>query len=337
MKSSGFLNDIHYFRGLSIVLIVSSHLWFIDVDSIFYQVVSAIFLNSTLFFAFISGFLFQYLLKSYQYKDYLKRKFLYVLLPYFLVSIPVILLRLKAGPSYLALLNNPDLEQYSVFKQVVYYYMTGAHQLPLWYLPMVTIFFLLAPLFAYLDRNPILYWCLPLLCLLALFLPRGDLSQLNNIPRMFGHFLFIYVFGMFVSRYKALVEQFTKRYLILLTMFLLVFFVLSVFETTHRHQIIFVQKFLAILVLLYFLQFIRDRITKVCLHQLAVTSFGIYFIHFYIIQIIRLLSLKLGFSEYPSNISMWFLELVIVMLLSFIFVFFTRLVLKKYSRYLIGS
>lgn len=337
MKSSGFLNDIHYFRGLSIVLIASSHLLFTDVNSIFYKVVSAVFLNSTMFFAFISGFLFQYLLKSYKYPDYLKRKFFFVILPYILISIPAIVLRFKTGPSYLALLNNPNLDSYNSWQQIIYYYLTGAHQLPLWYLPMVTIFFFLAPLFKYLDDHPKLYWSLPFCFIITLLLPRGDLSQLNNIPRMFGHFLFIYIFGMFVSRYKPLVQRFTRRNLTLIIILLSCFFFLSIFDGFYRHQIIFIQKCLAILVVLFFLQSVKGKTLKAGFNQLAITSFGIYFIHFYVIQAFRKISSYFGFSEYPANQLIWFFQLILVLIVSYIFVVLTRSIFKKSSRYLIGS
>lgn len=334
---SNFFSGIHYFRGLAILLIVSSHLLYYDESTFFFKVISAVYLNSTIFFAFISGFLFQQLRYKYNYKKYLVKKWVNVILPYLLISIPAILYRLLTGPSYLATLDNVDLEYQSKIYQIVYYYFTGSHLLPLWYLPMISVFFILAPLFNELDAKPKFYWLLPAMFLLSLFLPRGDFRNLSNIPYMCGHFLSVYCFGMFVSRYYMAVFKFVKsRSTVLLISFILLF-IATVLLESYRPQLIFLQKILAVLVLLNFLNHLKNKRISSFFSQLADTSFGIYFIHFYFILVFREVFLKLFNNQYPHHPILWVLLFIIVMSCSYGLVYLIKKVFKSKSRYLIGS
>lgn len=336
-NENNFFSGIHYFRGLAILLIVSSHLLYFDESTFFFKVISSLYLNSTIFFAFISGFLFQQLRYKYDYKKYLLKKWANVILPYLVISVPAILYRLLTGPSYLATLDNVDLEHKSQIYQIAYYYFTGSHLLPLWYLPMISVFFILAPFFNVLDARPKFYWLLPALFLLSLFLPRGDFGNLSNIPYMFGHFLSIYCFGMFVSRYYITVFKFVKhRQSVLLISFILLF-IATVLLETFRPQLIFIQKLVAVLVILNILNSLKNRKISTFFSKLADTSFGIYFIHFYFILVFRELFLKLFDSQYPHHPISWTLLFIIVMSCSYGVVYLIKKIFKSKSRYLIGS
>src|ERR1035438_6859478 len=88
-----FLRYIHSFRALAIVLVVATHcitLFKWDYTGWPYQLLMCLAPNCTLFFVFISGFLFQHLSHKFQYRRYLKSRWDNVLLPYVMVSLPMI-------------------------------------------------------------------------------------------------------------------------------------------------------------------------------------------------------------------------------------------------------
>ncbi len=323
-------------RGLAIAIIASSHILYYSEETHFFKVTSAIYLNSTIFFAIISGYLFHHLLPKFEYKKYIKKKFLYVLLPYLVVSIPALAFRFYTGPPFLILQNYSEFQTKTEVFKVIYYLVTGAHLLPLWYLPMIAIFFVLAPLFKFIADHQKLYWILIPAFTLSLLLPRG-IDTLNNIPYMFGHFLSIYLLGMFISQFEEKILQFVRKNLIIVITGFLGLFMLSVLTTEFRAQVIFIQKLFATLLILYGFQFLRNKMVCKVLDTLADTSFGIYFIHFYIILIIRKLSQKFYGFEYPEHPGIWCMELLIVMFISVSAVLVIKFTIGKYSRYIIGS
>src|SRR6478609_5971512 len=94
MSSKRFLHYIHFFRGLAILFIVGLHAcisltW--EGAPLQKKFALVLFNNGTVLFVFISGYLFYHLSKDrFDYKEYLKKKFLYVILPYLFVSIPAL-------------------------------------------------------------------------------------------------------------------------------------------------------------------------------------------------------------------------------------------------------
>lgn len=331
-----FVTEINSFRGLAIILIVSSHLLYWDIESPFYKTAYLFFSNSTIFFAFISGYLFQYLLKKFSYKTYLFKKVKYVLVPYLIVSIPAIALRLWQGPSYMALYQWPDISEYHKGVQVFYYICTGAHLLPLWYIPMIMLYFIAAPVFKYIDQIPRLYWALIPLLLLSLVYYRTTYN-INNIPRMSIHFLSVYLLGMFYSKYQTRVNQKIKpiRFILLLLAVGISVTCLLVSES-YLSQLIFIQKILLIPVMLTVLSNSSPVINKV-LDQFAQTSFGIYFIHFYVILFVRAVNVKLFGEDYPTTPYYWVVTLIFTLAICWVTVKVIQKIAKVNSRLLIGS
>ncbi|PIB34634.1 hypothetical protein BFP72_04020 [Reichenbachiella sp. 5M10] len=334
-EKQNYLAELHSFRGLAILLIVASHILYADLESSSYGVLRIVFLNSTIFFAFISGYLFQHLLGRYEYAKYLTKKAKFVILPYLLVSIPAIGIRWAGGPSYMALYHWPTIGDSPFALQVVYYLGTGAHLLPLWYIPMIALYFLGAPLFKFIDERRG-YGILPLLFILSFCLPR-DPYNINEIFVMAGHFLSVYVLGMFYSRYRAVVDVYVFKHIYSLIAVFVLFTGLSYMDWQYASQVVFVQKILCIPVLIFLLRNIRSRWIHRPLQYLADTSFGIYFIHFYVVLGVRYLSLYYLHTEYPSTIWMWCVSFIGVMVISFLIVCIVQLVFRKYSRWLIGS
>ncbi|MEN9848727.1 MAG: hypothetical protein RL368_1467, partial [Pseudomonadota bacterium] len=215
-----FLNYINNLRGLVIIFIVGFHsFWLIDWDtnSLLYDVVYSFFKGSSAYFLFIAGFLFQHLLKNYHYKNYLNKKFQYVILPYLLVSIPAIV-------KIVFFANDGLFKEYPSYLQIPLYYFSGLHVSPFWFIPMIALFYLCSPLFAYFDKKPNFYWVLLGLILLSQVVLRkrglafGDMSPslltvLLAPLQSFVHFLSIYIFGMFCSHHKQLLFKYLQLYI----------------------------------------------------------------------------------------------------------------------------
>ena len=173
IKKKPMLNYINVFRGIAIILILMAHtMQFGEAGSIEKYISFEIFAGGTALFVFIAGYLFQYLSYKFEYKNYLKKKWQNVIIPYFITSIPGIIACLAIPNIY----KNP-FDGMNIFAQIGIFITTGrVHNLPTWFMPMITIFFLLSALLLYLERKNILYKLLPLLLLVTIFVPRGDIE-----------------------------------------------------------------------------------------------------------------------------------------------------------------
>src|SRR5687767_4325167 len=151
---SRFLSYIHNLRGLAVLFIVGVHVrgyeWQLDPDDQAYDFFVALFDNGTVLFVFIAGFLFQHLTHhKFDFKHYFFQKIKVVILPYLIVSIPIIMLRLALGSSELSLPIGFD--EHPMAYRIFYFIITGVHMVPFWFIPMIFLIYLSAPVFHLLD------------------------------------------------------------------------------------------------------------------------------------------------------------------------------------------
>ena len=333
-KKALFLSYIHDFRGIAILLIVSSHILMEDMDNTFYRIMSAIFLNSTIFFVFVSGFLFQHLAFKYDVKTYWKRKIKGIVIPYILISIPAILLRIKDTPAYI-IENHPEYASWGIFHKVAYMYLTGSHLLPFWFIPMIILFFAISPLLVYLDKTKWIYWLLPVFMIISAFYSRDDITQINDTFRMFAHFFSVYLLGMFYSRYKDEIASLMDKIWPMAYLIGGVLLVITCFEIPYVTEVIFFQKIVLCFVCVHLLKRYEGKMPQF-LDFLAKISFGIYFVHYYIVIILRKVFLMFFTYEKPTNPIMWFLNYILVVILTIIIIQIIRYITKDKSKYLIG-
>lgn len=340
-QGGSFLQSIHQFRAITIVLIVGAHvLPVIAWESTLVSRLIAGFTNeSSTFFMFISGFLFQHLSGHFAYPRYLRTKFRNVLLPYILLSLPAIFMfvfvtqRTGLWPGFY------DMPQWA---QAAMFLLTGKHLAPMWFIPMMALFYLAAPALFLLDRRArCLYWLiLPLLVFSA---SSGRGGQYGPIS-MFAYFLPVYLFGMFCSRYYAQVLQITRRALWPLLAVVLLLYVLFVMDVSLGFTLQTVLKPLMIPLVLLAL----DRWSGVIgtrLDYLAEISFGIFFVHAYFIAASRLALSRLFPSPDATaqevmlhgDAPMFFGVLLIVIVFSALFIRIAQSVFGRNSRMLVGA
>lgn len=95
----------------------------------------------TAIFLLISGFLFQFLLPKYEFSSFMKKKITNVILPYIIVSIPAILIYLLGYKTVHNWIDISELLSNSKLYAIFYFYLTGGHLGPLWFIPVLTLIF----------------------------------------------------------------------------------------------------------------------------------------------------------------------------------------------------
>lgn len=201
MTENNYQQHIHVFRGLAIMGIVTAHStpsmdW--SQSPLTGRFVDALVNQSSVFFFFIAGYLFQHLSSRFVFRSYLRQKFLTVILPYLILSIPALIIftqftqRTGMWPWFYGL---------PAWEQVALFLLTGKHLAPLWFVPTITLFYLVAPLLLWGDRRmPRLYWCIIPLLVLSTWLGRdGPYGPIEKAI----YLLPAYLLGMAFSHYKA--------------------------------------------------------------------------------------------------------------------------------------
>lgn len=331
-KKAGFLNHIHNFRGVAILFVVAGHIQLYWKPNAFMEkALESLFQNGTVLFVFIAGYLFQYLSKKYDTRTYWSKKLKFVIVPYFAVSIPGIIYRLMTVPERVLEIH-PDFGSWELWQQIGWFLITGGHLLPLWFVPMITLFYIIAPLLIFMDRHPVYYWVLPFLVILSVLVPR---DQLADIPRMFAHFLSVYVFGMFFSRYDDKIHSLSEKIYIPLTIITIGITVLSLFQAEYYGTIMYIQKMLFCWFFMYWLKRV-DRFVPKFFSSLAEYSFGIFFLHYYFLLGLRLVAQSYNQSWLDGNLVIWVIHFTLIIILNMLVIFVVKRFFVHKSRYLIG-
>jgi peptidoglycan/LPS O-acetylase OafA/YrhL len=330
-----FINYIHNFRGLAIIFVVAGHLllkW--DNGSVTYKILRVFWENGTVLFVFIAGFLFQFLSKKFVYNEYLFKKISYVIIPYLIVSLPIIVYRLLTNdlPGYITN-SHPAFVDWNIAKKIMYFVFTGAHMQQLWFVPMIVLYYVAAPLFIFVDRNSRWYFILiPLICLSA-FLAR---EPFNDIPRMSVHFLSVYIFGMLVSHYRHQFLSFMHRWRYVVGFATVALFSSNLyFYPDYNNALNYAHKMLFCALFIYLL-WKNDQYVPKFLGSLAEISFGIFFLHYYVILVTKAIYEKLIHHAMPGNLVYWSLDLFVVMFITLFVIRMTKKILGDRSRTVIG-
>lgn len=328
-----FLGYIHYFRALAIFFIITGHS--IDVftwGDIDIERSLRIFLsNGSVLFVFIAGYLFQHLSGKFDQRKYYKSKIKNVITPYFIISIPAIVIFttvLERDPIWAGFYDNSTLEQIALF------YLTGKHLAPLWFIPMIFIFYIVAPLLVIADKNKAIYYCLPLFILLSCFISRG------LPPQSFLHFFSAYLLGMYCSKFKSFINPLISRNIfIIFTATLVSLF--SLFEFFYMEgtmtYVNFLQKLsMAIFFLGLFIKY-NSHLNSKFISVIADTSFGVFFIHSYLLTSGKLLYLNVNGAAPEGNLVSYFIVAVATLLICSFIITQIKRIFGKHSKLLVGS
>jgi peptidoglycan/LPS O-acetylase OafA/YrhL len=338
-----FLSHIHNFRAVAILGIVSAHAlqafnW--GEYRTFFKIANFIANQSSIWFVFIAGFLFQHLSGKFTASKYYAAKLKNVIVPYLIISIP--------GLYYYIALDKQDIiwpEFYDkpIIEQLLLFILTGKHLSAFWFVPMITVFYLLAPLFIAIDRSRYGYWIM-----LPTFLASAMLGRDNMLfwvewaapYSVFSKALFmlpVYLFGMYFSRHHDNLMEVVKKLWPLLTILAIALIAGLHMDVAAGKWMHFLFKLTSAVLILYWLR-ATDAFIGKKLYYLADVSFGVFFIHGYFLGTAKLAFWKVyGRGILPEgNPLLYFGYLALIILACLMAIWVVKYLLKGHSRLLIG-
>jgi surface polysaccharide O-acyltransferase-like enzyme len=355
MQEKKFLHYIHYFRGAAILFIVGLHAcislkW--GGALLQRKMALVLFNNGTVLFVFISGFLFYHLSKSnFNYLDYLKKKFFYVIVPYLFVSIPALIDKFyfdKMGDHWWM---DHGFGQKNIASKLLLLLITGRHMGVLWFIPMISILYIFAPLILKFAKSKSFTYVAPLIAIIGLFTFR--FGYYANIGLSLLYFFPVYIFGIWIYQIKEQLFDHAKSIIVLLSV---IYFAMNIGEFMEwipfddliriRDGYViyngykfnynkFKMQLLCILLLVVFYKLNNREFSF--LKLLGDYSFGIFFVHLYVIEILRLADRAGIISVSPPNLFTFLLYFGFIMIVTVVVVKLIKLGFKEKSRYLIGS
>lgn len=340
------LDDVHSFRALAIAAVVATHvidyLETTDAESAANRFALSLFQNGSVLFVFIAGLLFQYLSAGFDYRSYLLNKWRFVIVPYLVASVPALTHQYVRRVGVFA----PAHYHGNLLRTLLSSFVKATHlPRPLWFIPMIALFYLLAPVFIYFDRKTRSYvFLLPLTLLIAAFVHRP--LPLNQPLHAFAYFLPAYLAGMATGRfYPHLRRWFARREvrwgLTALAFGLLTFEVVvlgrggalwsrdTFFPLTFDTNLLL--KLVSAVALLAWLS-VSSRALHRRLSLIANLSFGVFFVHEYVLFAFSRLLPRLPSATLPYVL--WGTGLVLGT--SLLVVMATKRLSGRWSRYLIG-
>lgn len=301
------LDYMDYMRAFAILIVVGGHtLLFGHYKHHVWNSTVYFFGGGTFLFVFIAGFLFQYLSYKFNYISYLKKKFSNVILPYWLTILPVAVIFAFTCNDKINFFHDKAL-CIKLLNPLLWGEIVAA---PLWFIPMIVVIFLVAPLLIRLFRCKVLWYSLLLFGLIyisyqspyvldfdALVRHGHSYSILRwniycgilNIGRTL-HFLPVYMLGMTICDIAERYFDYIKTHSLVLSKIFFISYVMCYFlfvwilELSNGQQPI--KALLLTFSVLFFFMGYEDKIrTKLWLYNtlkfLAKYSFGIFFVHMY--------------------------------------------------------
>jgi surface polysaccharide O-acyltransferase-like enzyme len=342
---SRYLRHVHLLRGIAIMLVVGAHCWpafgWTEKQT---AGMLLVFDNVTVVFMFISGLLFQHLSRDFRYLRYLRHRISIIVLPYIIISIPAVLMAVFFTHREAVW---PWVYQMPAWKEILFFYLTGKHLAPLWFIPMMTLFIVCAPLFIWIDRKNLYPVLLPITLILAVMLGRDSVSGVWNVLGKALYMLPAYLAGMYFSRHRAVCEAWCERNRILLAAGLVLLSLAIIGQFIPGSDLAILQKLVLAALLLVTVKQVRlPGIVEDGLAKIAKLSFAIYFVHGYVITATRVFYEKLfgdptanviPSSIFPPSVPGLFLDIACVLLISIGLISIARRILGSHSRIIIGA
>lgn len=342
------LKSFEYFRAVTIMLIVIGHCYGISgwkIDTIEERVIANLISGSTSLFVFISGFLFHHVFyPKFEYRKFIKKKFLNVYVPYLILSVlPVLqaLIQKNIFPVYYFGPEDTLIDQ--VIKPAILYYWHGGIMV-YWYIPFIMTTFLISPIYINFIKlnNSKKIVIIAVLSILSIFMhrPLDNISILQSVI----YFMPVYMFGILCSMNKEWIyKTFESKQVLLLGIVvgLAILQAYSCLSSGNLHNvpykyngidIAYMQKLILCVFLMTFLHKFENYEFST-LKKIATSSFAIYFLHAWVIQLISMFS---GYySQYYNGLLLLIITPLVVITTYFLAVTIKRIT-TSHSRLVIG-
>ena len=195
------IHSFDYFRGIAIIFIVALHCtkpWTIDAftENVLYNILA----NGTILFVFISGFFFHHVFYNhFDYKIFLIKKLKIVLIPYLILStLGIIYYTISPDPfPYLKDFSFHDTSSWDYYPRLIATYLvTGRISTAYWFIPFISIMFILSPIFIrYIrltSKTRIIIFLALLTAAMFIHRPAYNISPLHSIL----YFTPVYLLGI---------------------------------------------------------------------------------------------------------------------------------------------
>ena len=346
-KSRPFLKHLHYFRGFAIFNIVIVHTWRLSQSNIAHsaadyvhymnRIREILFHGSTIYFLFISGFLFHYLSQNLKKKKYYKAKFKNVISPYLIISLLIIALESIS-------FENGRLVFESFFMDFMESVMMGTAQIQFWYIPFIVIVFIISPLLLYIPNK-----AFALLTAFTFFMPlMGTRTGTDVTVFQFIYFMPVYILGMFTSMKYQIFKKYIEKYKYLLLMIFILSTVTPLVIQTHAvpffldidllESFYYLQK-LSVTYLILYLFIKYENLDNPVLDLLATYSFSIFFLHVLVYNATRRILYAPEVLQHMSGVMIIPYSIFCVLLVLFLTLglcMFLKLIFQRKSKYIIG-
>jgi surface polysaccharide O-acyltransferase-like enzyme len=341
-----------YFRGLAILFIVAGHscvYW--AMESFYEKVFANLITGGTIFFVFISGFLFHHVFyPKFQYQQFMVKKLKYVLLPYTILTLTGVgcfVFYLDRPPYAEVFITNQINSWYLYILLCIQYWWTGSILDAYWYIPFIMIIFALSPVFIKQIQLPIkvqLGLFIFLLCLSSFVQrPTHNLSPLHCVI----YFIPVYMLGIMCSIKKVQVFKFLEGKSVILGFFVVLLSAAQIviynnYGNFHKSPLfsyrgidmMIFQKILMCFFLLSLIQKFENKNIPF-LKYIASASFAIYFIHPWILYFFDYLSVFERFNFLPGILGS-VVTVSLVMALSLAIAAIIKWAFPNQSRFVIG-
>lgn len=188
------------FRAIAIVFVVLSHLTLTNNYLTFFLI------DATTWFLFISGYLLFQIesKKKFSYSQYLKKKIKFVIAPYLVFSTFCILIGIYFKQNEILDLS---IQNYIAWSLIV----GGAINFPMWFIPMIALFFIFSPIFIGITKQKTLI--IFLITLIGIILSIYSSRPANNQNPLFSffHFFGFYVLGILFFKLKPNIKSLDKK------------------------------------------------------------------------------------------------------------------------------
>ncbi len=320
-------------RGLAILLVIFAHaVSTVSDNGIVMNIFRSLSGNSTVLFVMIAGFLFHEMSHNFNFGEYIVNKIKFVLLPYIIMSIPAALLYMTGVKTDHNWMDVQWLQSLSLAKQYLYLMVTGAHLGPLWFIPMVMIFYIISPVLIYLQQKPYglhIAFAITLVC--AVIIGRPLLN--DDTLQAFVYMLPAYIFGVILAKYDFVNKYDIKHSLFFITLSTLLIVIMDVLFKVGSGNDLLIRIVFSVTVFCCCIQFLNKH--NKWINLFARLSFYLFFIHGYFIAAFRII-----FSKLPDT-DVSFLLVFIAFFGTIILSLATYVALKtflgKRSKILIGA
>jgi peptidoglycan/LPS O-acetylase OafA/YrhL len=356
------LRFIEYFRGIAITQIVLGHtyplaglhwdLWSMTPEERF---PGDFLLNLTAggstYFLFISGFLFSYIFApNFDYGRFMRNKLNYVGLPY--LALMTVLFIFFARQGDIAFPGSEErlvLTVENIYYVFVTYLTTGYLSISLWYIPFIFLVFACSHVFLAYERASVRWQTVLLVAALVLNLTvHRSPDNMNPVQNLF-YYAFFYLFGVYCGRHREMFCNVVGRWpvvagaavaMVVLAWLQARFGVMGTLQAPPfagtEFDFITLQRVCGIVMFCGLLLQFENRPVIVPLKALADYSFGIFFLHVFVLK----LAMHLPHDHMASPLELWLrmaMWCAVAVVLSIAAVKGVRVMMGTRSRYLVGA